>query len=50
MSDPHAGGAAEMEGVIGGRVMAHPRQGVSLYTVYSMAQGRQPDIGTGRFL
>jgi hypothetical protein len=36
-----------MEGVIGGRFMAHPRQGVMLHTVYRITPGRQPDINTG---
>ena len=41
MREPHAGGAAKVEWVIGGRVMTHPRHGVVLYTVYNMAQGGQ---------
>ena len=48
--EPHAGGAATMEWVIGGRVMTHPRHGVLLYTVYSKDRGRQPGDGTGNFL
>jgi len=50
MREPHAGGAAKVEGFIGERVMAHPRHGVVLHTVYSMTPGRQPGFEPGRFL
>jgi hypothetical protein len=50
MREPHAGGAAKVEGFIGERVMAHPRHGVVLYTVYSTTPGRQPEFEPGRIL
>lgn len=50
MREPHAGGAAQVEGFIGERVMAHPRHGVVLHTVYRKAPGRQPEFEPGRIL
>ena len=50
MREPHAGGAAKVEGFIGERVMAHPRHGVVLNTVYNTARERQPEFEPGRFL
>jgi hypothetical protein len=50
MREPHAGGAAKVEGFIGERVMAHPRHGVVLHTVYITTRGRQPEFGPGRFM
>jgi len=50
MREPHAGGAAKVDRFIGGRVMAHPRQRVVLYTVYNTTPGRQPEFEPGRFL
>ena len=47
MRESHAGGAAKVEGFIGGRVMTHPRQGVGLHTVYNFVPGCQPEIAPG---
>jgi len=49
MREPHAGGAAKGDRFIGGRVMAHPRHGVVLHTVYNTTPGRQPEFEPGAF-